>query len=287
MTGDGARETKTQSKNMSMKTLTHTILSGVKLSCLAVTTIGFLASSAQAAAPESEARNTTIIYFVRHAEDIDELIDSSYKVIPNNWNADRTCYETVLNPLGKMRGAALAEWFEARKITKTLTQVIASHKIRTRQTVEPIAQAAGLSGDIDQAPGDGVINVPWWPGECDAGWTSSKSVIQPQTNYINTLPLGSRAVLCSHSPALYPIMQAFGIDTSDPVQFPKDPTDPKKVSGFNNLWAVELKPVQVGGTWAYRGRLLEHVLLDFQLDASLIDREHGNGPSHQSSDDKE
>jgi len=86
---------------------------------------------------------------------------------------------------------------------------------------------------------------------------------------------------------LYPIMQTFGIDTSDPVQFPKDPNDPKKVWGFNNLWAVELKPVQVGGTWAYQGCLLEHNLLDFNLSVSAIDREHGNGASHQSSDDKE
>ena len=270
-----------------MKNTMQTILSLARVSSLIAAILGFSTLNAPADAPQSESPQTTIIYFVRHAEDVDELVDPSYTVTPNNWNAERTCYETVLNPLGKMRGAVLADWFEARKITKTLTQVIATHKIRTRQTVEPIAQAAGLGGDIDQAPGDGVVNVPWWPGECEAGWTSSKSVIQPQTNYINTLPLGSRVVLCSHSPALYPIMQAFGVDTSDPVQFPKDPKDPKKVAGFNNLWVVELKPVEVRGMWAYQGRLLEHVLLDFQLDVSLINREHSNGPSHQSSDDKE
>jgi hypothetical protein len=270
-----------------MKTRTQTILSGVQLSCLVAATIGFLTASAPADGPQSESPHTTLIYFVRHGEDIDELVDPTYKVTPLYTNVEGTCYLTVLNPLGKMRAAALADWFEARKITKTLTQVIATHKIRTRQTVEPVAQAAGLGGDIDQAPGDGVFNVPWWPGECEAGWTSSKSVIQPQTNYINTLPLGSRVVLCSHSPALYPIMQAFGVDTSDPVEFPKDPIDPKKVRGFNNLWVVELKPVLVGGNWAYQGRLLEHVLLDFQLGVSLINREHGNGPSHQSSNEKE
>ena len=287
VTDESSRETKTKANNASMNSPTRTILSVVTLSCLTAAAIGYLTSSAPADSPNSESPNTTIIYFVRHAEDIDELIDPSYTVIPNHWNAERTCYETVLNPLGKMRAAVLANWFEDRKITKTLTHVIATHKIRTRQTVGPIAQAAGLGGDIDQAPGDGVINVPWWLEECEAGWTSSKSVIQPQTNYINTLPLGSRVVLCSHSPALYPIMQAFGVDTSDPVQFPKDPTDPTKVGGFNNLWVVELKPVEVRGMWAYQGRLLEHVLLDFQLDGSRINREHGNGPSHQSSDDKE
>jgi phosphohistidine phosphatase SixA len=276
-----------------MKTTTQTILSVSAAAWMIAAIIGFFTSSAQADAPQSEAPNKTIIYFVRHAEDADELVDPSYTVTFNT-NQAGNCYETVLNPLGKMRGTALADWFESRTITKTLTHVVATHKIRTRQTVGAIAQAAGLSGDIDQAPGDGVINVPSniegvpsKPGECDAGWTSSKSVIQPQTNYINTLPLGSRVVLCSHSPALYPIMQAFGIDTSDPVQFPKDPADPKKVRGFNNLWAVELNPVQVGGAWSYQGRLLEHVLLDFQLGVSVINRDHGNGPSHQSSDDKE
>jgi hypothetical protein len=270
-----------------MKRILPALLSAITVSSLITVGIGALTSSAQADGPYSESRNSTMIYFVRHAEDIDELVDPSYTVIPNHWNAEGTCYETVLNPLGKMRAAVLADWFETRKITKTLTHVIATHKIRTRQTVEPIAQAAGLVGDIDQAPGDGVLNVPWWPGECETGWTSSKSVIQPQTNYINTLLLGSRVVLCSHSPALYPIMQAYGIDTSDPVLFPKDPKDPKKVRGFNNLWAVELKPVQVGGTWAYQGRLLEHVLLDLQTTASLINRDHGNDPNHQSSDDKD
>ncbi len=82
-------------------------------------------------------------------------------MVPNNWNAERTCYETVLNPLGRMRGAMLAYWFKARHITKTLTQAVATHKIRTRQTVELVAQAAGLGGDVDQAPGDGVFHVPF------------------------------------------------------------------------------------------------------------------------------
>lgn len=270
-----------------------------KFSCLIVATIGFFTANAQADAPQSESPNTTIIYFVRHAEDADELVDPSYTVTFNN--AAGSCHETVLNPLGKMRGVALADWFEARQITKTLTHVIATHKVRTRQTVGPIAQAAGLGGDlngdgildgtdVDQAPGDGVINVPSLPGECTPGWTASGSVTGPQTDYIKTLPLGSRAVVCSHSPSLYPIMRAFGIDTSDPVKFPKtgiSNTTSERVKGFNNLWAVELKPVPVGETWQYQGRLLDHVLLDFQLGVTAIDREYGNGLGHQSSDDME
>ena len=278
---DGIKTTK-RTVDYMMK---NNILSVVKLSCLAAATIGFLVPTAQAGGPCSESPHTITIFFVRHGEDADEmLLEPSYTITFNN--AVGSCHETVLNPLGKMRATVLADWFEAQKITKTLTHVVATHKIRTRQTVQPIAQAAGLSGAndlvMDQMPGDGVINVPWWPWECEAGWTSSKSVIQPQTNFINTLPLGSRVVLCSHSPALYPIMQAYGIDTSDPVLFPKDPTDPNKVGGFNNLWAVELKPVQVGSTWGYKGRLLAHALLDFQIEVSPIDPKHGNGQSCQS-----
>jgi len=253
---------------------------------------------AKADSPQSESPHTTIVYFTRHAEDVPELVgsDPTFTVTFNNCNADGSCCVEALNPLGKVRASALADWFEAKGITRTLTHVIASHKLRTRQTVAKIAYLAGLGGDldgngtldgldVDQAPGDGVINVPSTPGECDTGWTSSRSVIQPQTNYINTLPLGSRAVLCSHSPALYPIMRAFGIDTSDPVRFPKDANG--RVTGFNNLWAVELKSVLVNGTPTYEGRLLSHVLLDFDVGVSLIQRDYGLGAEKGSKSDAE
>jgi phosphohistidine phosphatase SixA len=253
---------------------------------------------AQADAPQSAAPITTIVYLTRHCEDVPELVgsDPTFTVTFNNCNSDNSCCVEALNPLGKVRSAALADWFEAKGVTRTLTHVIASHKLRTRQTVAKIAYLAGLGGDldgngtldgqdIDQAPGDGVINVPPTPGECDPGWTSSRSVIQPQTNYLNTLPLGSRAVLCSHSPALYPIMQAFGIDTSDPVRFPKDSTG--RVVGFNNLWVVELNQVTVGGAIKYQGRLLSHVRLDLDLGVSLMNRDYGLKSGRGSRDDED
>ena len=253
---------------------------------------------AQADSPQSESAKMTIVYFTRHCEDMPELVNSdpSFTVTFNNCNADGSCCVEALNPLGKVRASALAEWLEAKNITRTLTHVVASHKLRTRQTVEKIALLAGLGGDldgngtldgqdIDQAPGDGVINVPSTPAECDPGWTSSASVRQPQINYIKTLPLGSRAVVCSHSPVLYPLMQAFGIDTSDPVRFPKDSRG--RVSGFNNLWAVELKPVHVGGTVTYQGRLLSHIQLDLDLGVSLIHRDYGLKAGRGSRDDED
>jgi phosphohistidine phosphatase SixA len=228
-----------------------------------------------------EFRGKTVLYFVRHGEDSPELtsFDPSFSVVFNNCTEDAGCCEEVLNPLGQARAVALADWFETRRIAPTLTHVIASHKIRTRQTVARIALAAGLGGDLDgdgdldgtdtdQAPGDGVINVPSAPLECDAGFTSSSSVLQPQIDYLKTLPRGSKAVVCSHSPVMYPLMQAFGIDTSDPVKFPKDSRG--RVSGFNNVWIVEFDRVKVGGEFTYQGRLLAHVQLDLKLEVSDI-----------------
>jgi hypothetical protein len=269
-----------------MKRTTQTILSLRVASCLLATLASLTPAGARADSPHSESANKTIVYFVRHGEDVPELVssDPSFTVTFNNCNADGSCCVEVLNPLGRVRASTLADWFESKRITRTLTHVVASHKVRTRDTVAKIAYLAGLGGDldgdgtldgqdVDQAPGDGVINVPPAPGECDPGWTSSSSVRQPQIDYINTLPVGSRAVVCSHSPVLYPLMQAFGIDTSDPIKFPKDSRG--RVSGFNNLWVVELKPATVGSATAYQGRLLSYIQLDFDLDVSLIKRDYG------------
>ena len=264
--------------------------------CLTSALLGLSTAGAHAQAPQAQSAGVTIIYFVRHGEDVPELVasDPTYSVAFNNCNADNSCCVEALNPLGKTRAAALADWLETKGITRTLTHVIASHKLRTRQTVAKIAQLAGLGGDldgngtldgtdVDQAPGDGVINVPASPAECDPGWTSSSSVTQPQVDFIKTLPLGSRAIVCSHSPVLYPLMQAFGINTSDPERFPKDSRG--RVSGFNNLWAVELKPLAGSNTATYQGRLLSHVRLDFDLGVSLMNRDYGVGAGRGSRDD--
>ena len=274
--------------------ITKYIIVAAALTLTAVTIVPI----AQADSPQSASRKKTIIYFTRHCEDVPELVDSdpTFSVIFNNCTEDGGCCEETLNSLGKQRAAALADWFKAKGITRTLTHVIASHKVRTRQTVERIALFAGLGGDlngdgimdgtdVDQAPGDGVINVPSVPLECDPGFTGSSSARQPQSDYLQTLPLGSRAVVCSHSPVIYPLMQDLGIDTSDPDTFPKNARG--RVSGFNNLWVVELNPVLVGGTLAYRGRLLSHIVLDIELGVSLIERQHGEAPDRETARDEE
>ncbi len=281
-----------------MKRTTQTIKS-LRAACWILTAlVGFIPGGVRADSPQSESANKTIIYLTRHGEDVPELVNSdpSFTVTFNNCNADGSCCVEALNPLGRVRASALADWFESKRITRTLTHVVATHKMRTRQTVEKIAKLAGLGGDldgdgildgqdVDQAPGDGVINIPSTPGECDPGWTSSSSVRQPQIDYINTLPLGSRAVVCSHSPVIYPLMQAFGIDTSDPIKFPKDSRG--RVVGFNNLWIVELKPVTTGGATTYQGRLLSYIQLDFDLDVSLFKRDYGLKPGRGSRNDED
>ena len=167
-----------------MKRTTQTIVS-LRAACWMLTALaGFIPGRAQADPPQSAAANRTIVYFTRHGEDVPELVNSdpNFTVTLNNCNNDpvNPCCVEPLNPLGRVRASALADWFESKRITRTLTHVVASHKVRTRETVEKIAKLAGLGGDldgdgtldgqdVDQAPGDGVINIPSTPAECDPG----------------------------------------------------------------------------------------------------------------------
>ncbi len=269
-----------------MKPKTPSVLSLRAATCFLAALAIFAPKSTAANPPNAAANDRVIVYLTRHCEDVPEMVNSdpSFTIVFNNCNEDGSCCVEALNPLGRVRASALADWFESKRITCTLTHVIASHKIRTRESVEKIAKLAGLGGDldgngtldgqdVDQAPGDGVINIPSAPAECDPGWTSSSSVRQPQIDYINTLPLGSRAVVCSHSPVIYPLMQAFGIDTADPVKFPKDSRG--RVVGFNNLWVLELKPSTTAGVTSYQGKLLSHIQLDIDVDASFFRRDYG------------
>src|SRR3989442_10687233 len=80
---------------------------------------------AQVKSPPPETLNPTFVYFTRHAEDVPELVgsDPTYGVTFSNCNAAGTCCVEALNPLGKVRAAALADWFERKGITRTLTHV--------------------------------------------------------------------------------------------------------------------------------------------------------------------
>lgn len=234
------------------------LVSGVLVVLVAVGSVAISVSSGgmtEVAAQSAE----TLIYFTRHAEDQIALFqpgNSQRAFLEDCKGGANECCLEVLNPLGEMRATLLAEWFQDQGITEELTHVIASHKIRTRQTVGQIAADAGLGGDVDQNPGDGVQQIPPFIEECQDGFEGSSSSRDPMIAAIGALPLGSVAVVGGHSPTLYPIMEAFGIDTSDPDDFPRRPNG--KVDGFNNLWIVS-----IDGNG--EGELVEHLVLDFEL----------------------
>jgi len=209
----------------------------------------------------------TVVYLLRHADDATQLVETSPGTFVRNCTPSGGCCTDVLNPLGQERALRLGEWFDQRRIAETITHVLASHKIRTAQTVFYVAQKAGLGGDIDQNPGDGVLQIPWNRAECESGFGSSASARAPMIAAISALPFGSKAVVANHSNNLYPIMEAFGIDTSDPVKFPRNASG--SVEGFNNLWVIE---IDAGGHGTFR----EHVILNLSLMPSASQREGGH-----------
>jgi hypothetical protein len=160
-----------------------------------------------------------------------------------------------------MRAELLVRWFEEKDILQQLTHVVASHKVRTLQTVEPMAAAAAEAGaqlaeDVDLHPEDAVQQVPAFVEECAPGFEGSGSSRDPMIDHLAGIPTGSTVVVAAHSTTLYPILQAFGIDTSDPVDFPLDARG--RVSGFNNIWIVD---VDESG----EGKVTKHLILDFAL----------------------
>jgi len=209
----------------------------------------------------------TIFYFTRHGEDNVELAQlgqsgNQAPITTRNGTPGAgviECQVESLSPLGEKRAQLLAKWFEEYDLLSDLTHVFSSYKVRTLQTVLPTAQAAGLdlnATDIDKNPGDGVQQLPPFVEECDAGYESPLASIPVFAEELVKVPMGSRVLVCGHSPTLYPIMQLLGIDTSDPVDFPIRPNG--KVDGFNNLWII-------GMNEAGEAHLKEHLLLDFAI----------------------
>ena len=114
---------------------------------------------------------------------------------------------------------------------RRLTHFIATNKPRTVETLRPLAIASGLGGDRDgdgprrqrRGPaagrGDQYPRTPWNATRLPADAGPEASIVDA----IRALPAGSRAVVANHSDTLYAIItEATGIDTSDPVLFPKE-----------------------------------------------------------------
>jgi len=224
-------------------------------------------------------QTTKTVYFVRHAEDQVALYAQGARgtaFLPDckpflDGGVLKECCTEVLDATGVERAKLLTQWFKDQGLLPGITHVLASHKVRTLQTVQPIAHAAGLDADvngdgtpdgtdIDKNPGDGVQQLPAFVDECEAGFEVAHNFYPLIVEELRSLPLGSGIVVAGHSASIYPIMESLGIDTSDPSRFPKNAIG--RVNGYNNLWMVELDANNLG-------RLLMHLRLNFTLTAEV------------------
>ena len=202
----------------------------------------------------------TVLYFMRHAEKQNQLteavtdIGKCYTEDCLEYKPGKTCCTEELSDLGLLRRDEIADWFIKRGITPELDYVFSSHKLRTLQTVQKIADDAGPDMEVERLGPPECMD----PGtECSFGCESGKDSIEATVAAIQALPQGSKAVIAQHSGTIYLIMEKLDIDTSDPEDFPRDlVTD--KVAGYNNLWKVRIKP---------SGEIIvNHIVLDLTLE---------------------
>ena len=210
------------------------------------------------------------VYFTRHAEKmtlLEEQDDGSFVEVCGEEN----CAE-VLNAEGELRAELLAEGFAETGLTDRLTHAFSSHKTRTRQTIERIAAEAGLTGDVDKNPDDGIQEFPVenddgeFATELDPEGTSASEA--PTIDALLSLPPGSVALVAGHSGTLYDIMAGLGLqdvcgpdtlETCDQDRYPAK--DNGKVKNFGDLWKITID----GGspTFVYRVNLQP---LELQVD---------------------
>jgi hypothetical protein len=212
----------------------------------------------------------TTLYFLRHSENQRRLIGTGPGTFAEVCTPTRSCCETPLNSLGIARRDALSEWFVRHGLANRLTHLIATNKPRTVETLSALAIASGLGGDQDGdgvldgtdddlIPGDGIQQYPAHVRECDPGFEATMGSKPYIVSAILALPPGSHAVIANHSETLYPIItEVTGIDTSDPVLFPKEEGSSTRVRNFNDLWIVR---VDGGGA----GTLKRHIVFDIAL----------------------
>lgn len=194
--------------------------------------------------------NDIEIYFTRHAEKMTLLEELESGVLVEVCG-DSKCAE-VLNAKGELRATLLAQLFREAGITDRLTHAFSSHKIRTRQTIEQITLDAGLTGDIDKIPGDGIQEFPVLNNEGTANATEldpegTSASEQPVIDALLSLPAGSVALVAGHSGTLYDIMSGIGLsdaclsDTVDSCNESRYPiNDDVKVKNFGDIWKVTL-----------------------------------------------
>ena len=191
------------------------------------------------------------IYFTRHAEKMTLLAEQEDGSLLEVCGEDK-CAE-VLNAKGELRAELLKDLFQDAGITDRLTHAFSSHKIRTRQTIEMITADAGLTGDIDKNPDDGIQEFPITNPEGTADATeldpeSTSPSEAPVIEALLALPSGSVALVAGHSGTIYDIMAGIGltdvcleetVETCSEARYPID--DSVKVANFGDIWKVVLQ----------------------------------------------
>lgn len=215
---------------------------------------------------------STTLYFLRHGETQRRLVGAGPGTFAEVCTPTRSCCETPLNALGVARRDALAEWFVHHGIARRLTHLIATNKPRTVQTLTALGIASGLGGDHngdgaldgsddDLVPGDGIQQFPAHVRECDPGFEATTGSQPYIVEAILALPPGSEAVIANHSETLYSIItETTGIDTSDPVLFPKEDGGTTRVRNFNDLWMVRMHGTR-------RGTLVKHLVFNVAIQS--------------------
>ena len=219
-------------------------------------------------AQSSSQPDTVEIYFTRHAEKMTELAmqeDGSFIEVCG----EGKCSE-ILNAKGELRAELLAELFRMSGISSKLTHTFSSHKHRTRQTIAQIALDAGLTGDIDKNPDDGIQELPILNPDGTANATeldpeSTSPSEQPTIDALLNLPGGSAALVAGHSGTIYDIMVGIGLtdvclsDTVDTCNQNRYPINSRfKVRDFGDLWKVILRSGQA--EFVYRSNLQPRTL---------------------------
>jgi len=201
----------------------------------------------------------TEIFFTRHAEKMTELSENDDGSFSEVCGEDK-CSE-ILNPEGELRAELLADIFNNAGITGRLTHAFSSHKTRTRQTIEQIVADAGLTGDEDKIPNDGIQELPVlnddgeFATELNPESTSGSEA--PTIAALLALPAGSTALVAGHSGTLYDIMAGLGLtdvclsDTVDTCNEDRYPiNEDVKVKNFGDVWKINL--VDGVATFIYR-----------------------------------
>jgi phosphohistidine phosphatase SixA len=207
----------------------------------------------------TKASSNTIVYLFRHAEQQRTTTTlgtatSAYDVLYNGdgvdisaidgdtigSNYDDACGSThcaeELNPLGLMRASMLGQWFQDKGILSSTTDVFATSKRRTQQTVLPAAALAEMT--VQTFPVDGTELDP----------QSARRTTCPTIDAIKNVSNGSQILVASHTSAIYQIMgpgveeecTGFGIDISNDDIFPKDDRGSVPRAEYGFIWKFSI-----------------------------------------------